>query len=293
MKSGKNFNYDKMFMGVFQGRTEGFYRAIYKRKPELRRTVDMVKLQKGRMLDVGSGGGLMTECLPYYYPSVKVYGCDISNSAIAYAKKYGTGRVQYKTMKKRLPYPSNYFDACLCNDVLEHIPDVPYFLNEVRRVLKKDGIFFLAIPCEGQPFTIHWLFNKLGFWDNLTLKHIGHIHPEFTHTYVLELFRKHNFVFVSKKFNERLMVQAMRYIFYLIPKELLEAIVGTKKAEYYYDINVVTKNEVAEKDFFMILRIAWLKLSTLANIIYDIDTNYLTQVSFAAGKIFLLVRNDK
>jgi 2-polyprenyl-3-methyl-5-hydroxy-6-metoxy-1,4-benzoquinol methylase len=292
-KEKKVFDYDTGFMGVFKDRSEGFYKNTYKEKPELRRIVDMVKVKQGKMLDIGSGGGLLTECLPFYFPKLHVFGCDISTTAIRYAKQFGTGKVEYKVMKKKLPYPSNYFNACICTDVIEHIPDVPYFLQEVQRILKKDGTFFLSIPCEGQPFTVHWLLRKIGVWADVTRKHIGHIHPEFTHEYVVNMFQKHGFTVISKKFNERLAVQLLRYIFFHIPKEMLELFIGTKKAESYYDRKIVVQNDIGTKDYIMGIRKLWFRLSSLTKFIYTIDAEYFTHIPFTAGKIFLLVRNDK
>jgi len=292
MKNTKKFNYDEVFMGVFQNRPEGFYVETYNDKPELRRIVEMVKVQKGRMLDIGSGGGLLTECLPFYFPDVQIFGCDVSSTAIKYAKKFGTGKVSYKTNSKKLHYPSAYFDVCLCSDVLEHIPDVPYFLHEVRRILKKNGLFFLSIPCEGQPFTIHWLLGKMGIWKDLTFKHVGHIHPEFTHENIIQLFQKHGFTVLSRKFNERLLIQFLRYVTFMIPKEILEMVIGKQKAEKYYDRNVVTKKEQHTNDFFMIIRTVWLKICKVTKVVYDIDAEYFTDIGFTAGKIFLLVRKN-
>jgi len=293
MKQKKIFNYDEVFMGVFQDRPKGFYKDTYKEKPELRRIIDMVNVKKGRMLDIGSGGGYLSECLPFFYPRVRIFGCDVSKSAIKYAKKFGTGKVHYKTMDKKLPYPSNYFDVCICTDVLEHIPDVPYFLNDVRRILKKDGVFFLSIPCEGQPYTLHWLLRKIGIWKNLTFKHVGHIHSEFTHEYIIRLFQNHGFTVLAKKYNERWLVQLFRYTLFMIPKEILESVIGRRKAEQYYDRNVVVKDQRSAKDIFMHVRILWFKMFQFTKILNYIDAEYLTDVSFAAGKIFLLVRNDK
>ena len=293
MKQKARFDYDEVFMGVFQDRPKGFYKETYKEKPELRRIVEMVKVKKGRILDIGSGGGFLTECLPFYYPNTRVFGCDISRSAIQYAISYGTGQVKYKVMKKRLPYTSNYFDVCICTDVIEHIPDVPYFLNEVRRILKKNGTFFLSIPCEGQPFTLHWFFRKIGFWGDLTFKHIGHIHPEFTHTYVINLFQKYGFNILAKKYNERWIVQVLRYVLYMIPKEILEFSIGPKKAENYSDRMVVGKNHRRINDILMHIRILWLKFCKLTKILYDVDAEYFTNFSFTAGKICLLVGNGK
>jgi SAM-dependent methyltransferase len=51
--------------------------------------------------------------------------------------------------QKSLPYENDFFDRVLAIHVLEHLPDLPSALREVFRVLKKDGIFSVVIPCEG------------------------------------------------------------------------------------------------------------------------------------------------
>jgi 2-polyprenyl-3-methyl-5-hydroxy-6-metoxy-1,4-benzoquinol methylase len=293
MKKKTMFDYDEVFMGVFQDRPRGFYKETYKEEPELRRIVEMVTPKKGRMLDIGSGGGLLTECLPFYYPNIRVYGCDISRSAIRYANTYGTGKVRYKVMKKRLPYPSNYFDVCICTDVLEHIPDVQYFLKDVRRILKKEGIFFLSIPCEGQPFTLHWFFRNIGFWGDLTFKHIGHIHPEFTHAYVTKLFQDQGYTILSKKYSERWIVQFLRFALYMIPKEMLEVVLGKRKAQQYSDRSVIVQKNKQRSPIVMGIRILWFKICKFLKILYDMDAECFTEVSVTAGKVFLLVQNDK
>lgn len=289
MKAKKDFDYEEVFMGVTQDHSRGFHKKIFDKKPELRRVVEMVKVKKGRILDIGSGGGDMTECFPFYFPKAKIYGCDVSSTAIKYAKKFGTGKVSYRVMKKKLPYPSNYFDAITCLDVLEHIPDVDFFLREVKRILKKDGVFFGAIPCEGQPFTFSWFFNKIGFWDNLTFKHVGHIHPEFTHDYVIKLFENKGFKVLKKSFSERIPVQFLRYFMFMIPKEILEIVIGKKKAVNYYDRSVAIKERESKKDSIMLLRTTWFKIRNLTKIIDDVDAEKFKGFRFGAWKINLLV----
>ncbi len=48
-----------------------------------------------------------------------------------------------------IPYPDEYFDRVLAIHVLEHLPNLPEALKEIRRVLKRDGQFCIVIPCEG------------------------------------------------------------------------------------------------------------------------------------------------
>lgn len=42
---------------------------------------------------------------------------------------------------------SNFFDAILCTEVLEHVPYPVETIKEVSRLLKTDGLFILTIPC--------------------------------------------------------------------------------------------------------------------------------------------------
>jgi 2-polyprenyl-3-methyl-5-hydroxy-6-metoxy-1,4-benzoquinol methylase len=294
MKKKVKFDYERVLSADVHDRAPGFHKRIYDKKPELRRIVEMVKIKEGRILDIGCATGLITESLPYYFPKAKIYGCDISVAAIAYNKKFGSKKISYKTMNKKLPYPSNYFDVCLCIDVLEHVPDVDFLLKEVKRVLKKDGVFMGAIPCEGQPLTISWFLKKIGFLDYLTLKHVGHIHPEFTHKYVIKLFERHGFSLVKRTFSERLPVQFLRYFLFLIPKEVLEKMIGKKKAEKYAVYREDKKAFKQErKDIFIFLRSILFQLGKLTGFIDRIDAEYLKNLSITAWKLNLVVRNNK
>jgi SAM-dependent methyltransferase len=51
--------------------------------------------------------------------------------------------------QERLPYEQGFFDRVLAIHVLEHLPDLPRALDEVRRVLREGGRFVVVIPCEG------------------------------------------------------------------------------------------------------------------------------------------------
>lgn len=45
-----------------------------------------------------------------------------------------------------LPFDSNSFDAIVCSEVLEHVPDPRKVLDEAQRVLKSDGLFLMCVP---------------------------------------------------------------------------------------------------------------------------------------------------
>ncbi len=52
-------------------------------------------------------------------------------------------------VSKSLPFGDDDFDRVLAVQVLEHIPNLPPALDEIRRVTKPDGKFVIVIPCEG------------------------------------------------------------------------------------------------------------------------------------------------
>jgi SAM-dependent methyltransferase len=52
-------------------------------------------------------------------------------------------------VEQRLPVEDGTFDRVIAIHVLEHLPNLPAALDEIRRVLKPGGIFEVVIPCEG------------------------------------------------------------------------------------------------------------------------------------------------
>lgn len=289
----ENFDYNEVFMGVVAKKRDS-YLVTFEEDYRLKRLTEAVKLKTGRILDIGCGGGLLTESLPYYYPQLKVYGYDVSKIAIKYAQKFGSGKVTYKPMSgKKIPYQNNFFDVCICLDVMEHIPDLDFFLKEVKRVLKKNGKFFLVVPCEGQQLTFTWLFQKIKFGNRLTYKNYGHIHPEFTHKSVVDLLKNHGFKIEKKTYSEHWLYQVTNYFAYFLPKEIMELVLG-KKAEQYYDRGVIAREvKGASKGVFDYIRQIWFKLGGFANqmaIKYEIEN--LKSSSTTAWKIHLLSSKD-
>jgi SAM-dependent methyltransferase len=287
----EQFDYENIFMGVMEKKKTNYLRT-FADDYRIKRLTELLKLKSGRILDIGCGGGITTESLPYYYQNLDYFGCDVSKSAIEYAKKRGSGKVRYAVIRgKKLPYKDNYFDACICLDVMEHIPDVEFFLNEVKRILKKDGQFFLLLPCEGQPFTFTWLFQKIRIGSRLTFSRYGHIHPEFTHRYVENLLKKHGFTIKDKMYSEHLLYQIFSVFLYFLPTELLRIFLG-KKADQYSDSGVIRHKKNKKKGFdpILLLRNFWLSLTRVTRNItaWELDTFKRSPVT--AWKLIVLAK---
>lgn len=73
--------------------------------------------------------------------SKNVFGVDVVDERIS--KESHT----YKKVKNTdLPFKDNYFDIVISNQIIEHIKDKNNHINEIYRVLKKDGVCYLATP---------------------------------------------------------------------------------------------------------------------------------------------------
>jgi len=83
-----------------------------------------------------------------------------------------------------LPFPDSTFDAAICAELLEHVPNPQNVLREVHRVLKSNGTLLITVPflypIHGDPddfgrYTDHyWLsvLKSIGF-DEVTIERQG------------------------------------------------------------------------------------------------------------------------
>lgn len=96
-----------------------------------------------RILDVGCGPGFYCdELLEEVGAEGSVVGLDASPQMLALARRRceGHGNVEFaEADATALPVPDGSFDAALCVQVLEYMPDVPAVLAELHRSLRPGG----------------------------------------------------------------------------------------------------------------------------------------------------------
>jgi SAM-dependent methyltransferase len=69
--------------------------------------------------------------------------------AATISERFPTVMTLVADCQKRLPFDDGFFDRVLAIHVLEHLPNLPAALDEIARVLARDGQFTAVIPCEG------------------------------------------------------------------------------------------------------------------------------------------------
>ena len=97
------------------------------------------------ILDIGCGGGLLSE--PMLKLGANVTGIDASikniNIAKLHAKKNKLNINYLCTSPEKLKIRKK-FDVILNMEIVEHVEDVPFFLKSCSKLLKKDGIMYVA-----------------------------------------------------------------------------------------------------------------------------------------------------
>ena len=102
-------------------------------------------LQKVSILDVGCGGGLLSE--PMKKLGAEVVGIDASEKNIQVAKLHA--KKNNLDINYFCTSPENFtkkmkFDVVLNMEIVEHVEDVDFFLKSSAKLLKRGGIMFVA-----------------------------------------------------------------------------------------------------------------------------------------------------
>ena len=102
-------------------------------------------LKKINLLDIGCGGGLLSE--PMCRLGANVVGIDASKKNIEIAKfhaKKNRLKINYLCSSPENLKVKKKFDVILNMEIVEHVEDVSFFLKSCAKLLKKNGLMFIA-----------------------------------------------------------------------------------------------------------------------------------------------------
>lgn len=132
---------------------EEFYWWSIGRREILKSTLErrLVSKRGLSILDVGCGAGGNIKILGEFGA---VTGLDISEEALKFARTHSAFKNLVQGNAEQLPFPDNTFDLVSALDVLEHIPNDQLAVQEMFRVLKKNGFALVTVPAH------RWLWSR-------------------------------------------------------------------------------------------------------------------------------------
>jgi len=127
-------------------------------------TKDIIKsgITQGRALEIGSGPGYLGLEWLKQTEGTTLKGLDISTDMLSiaerHAKEYGlSDRVEYiHSSGDRMPFEDESFDAVFTNGSLHEWSNPKDTFNEIWRVLKKEGEFFISDLRRDMFFLARW-----------------------------------------------------------------------------------------------------------------------------------------
>jgi 2-polyprenyl-3-methyl-5-hydroxy-6-metoxy-1,4-benzoquinol methylase len=141
----KSLSYDDSQGEILNRSRKGIYLSILKD----------IGAHKGRLLDVGCADGYFLELAEKR--GWEPYGVELSDYYLSKARKKLNKESVFNAPLKRANFPSEYFDAITLLDVLDHLMDPLGEMEEIGRILKKNGMLIVRV----RNGAVHVLLNRL------------------------------------------------------------------------------------------------------------------------------------
>jgi ubiquinone/menaquinone biosynthesis C-methylase UbiE len=180
--------------------------------------------KKVTLLDSGCGAGNIVAFFKKQFPRWSITGIDISYDAIHTAKKQFSGISFIRTSADKLMLRDGSMSVVTALDTLEHYDSLDAVLDEIYRVLKNNGIFYVSIPLEKQMPTVYGLLFVLGWRGKMN--YAGHVNF-FTHKEFRKRVESHGFRLVKKRFSYHLLFSIADIGYYLI-----QGIIGNQRFSF-------------------------------------------------------------
>lgn len=121
--------------------------------------------QPMRMLEIGTGSGGIT----HYFGTHPNLRCNVTSVDVHNNRLVHDGYTYRQVQGVELPFDDASFDVVLTNHVIEHVGDRTAqhrHLAEIRRVMKPDGIGYLAVPNCWMLTEPHYRLKFLSWWPH-------------------------------------------------------------------------------------------------------------------------------
>jgi SAM-dependent methyltransferase len=131
---------------------------------KIERLLDLAKREQPiRMLEVGTGSG----GIAHYFGTHPDVRCEVDAVDVHDNRITTEGYHFQRVSDTRLPFLDEYFDVVISNHVIEHVGDECAqlsHLRELRRVMRPDGIGYIAVPNRWMLVEPHYRLAFLSWW---------------------------------------------------------------------------------------------------------------------------------
>lgn len=134
-----------IYKNMFSDRRNSSELADSQRIRAMKAIFDRINPQNSRILDIGCFDGTFLSLVKNQ--NNDFYGLDASDWALEHMRKKEI-KVQkfFFDGKTKLPFESDFFDIVITGEIIEHIFDTDFFLEEIFRVLKPGGKLLISTP---------------------------------------------------------------------------------------------------------------------------------------------------
>jgi len=133
-----------------------FVRTLFLKRLNLAIKIAEKKLNlpaKIKVIDLGCGEGKLLKRLEEYSDKLKLFGVDIEPKVIKIKEFLQRSEIKIADLRQS-GYPDEFFDVVFCLDVLEHFASLKEPVNEIKRILKSDGLLVVSLPTENFLFKL-------------------------------------------------------------------------------------------------------------------------------------------
>lgn len=154
--------YDKRYSESYREHLTGYEVARWKALEHFIASIVRIRTPQ-KVLDYGAGSGLYAPLWISLFPSAELNFCDISSVAMEKFKaKYPQYADGYHLLVEgqAAAFPDNSFDVVVSVEVMEHVRNIAFYLQDIHRLLKPGGYFIWTTPCANR-FSIEHVFSSV------------------------------------------------------------------------------------------------------------------------------------